>query len=809
MPLQGIFNADFTSFTNACAQAEVSLKAFETDAGKVEGAVTRIADALSGQKIVQQAYVAEAAIQQIGGVTKLTTDELIRMGGIAQQAVDKLTALGQAVPPGMQNLADRARGASEEMLRLKEATESNASAWTMATGVLAGFGISLGASQLVQWGKEGAQALIEVGKAILDNAGALADMSAKTGLSVEQLQKFAEVGAAAHVSVEDFTQSAFKLGVALEGGAAPVVDAVNKLKLNYQALMQLKPDEQFNTVAKALEGVADVQERNRLGVELMGKSYSAIAPAIAQGFTDMAAQASAATTAQIEALDKLGDAWDQFVVRTKNAATAQAGAAVIGAEAFTKLTTFQQLLVLLSGNTTNLAETFNKLTRAGEAAAANMDIVLPKQEKRVVMTKAEEEAAKKLADAMVELNSAGKSWQGTIDTIDGSVVEAIKYYLDAGVSQKALATAYGLTETQVKAVATSVTELTKTQTAADAQQMASYAAKIKVLDTVAAANAKAYGTQEQIAALQRLDDQERALTESIYANITSEKDRMKLIEDYGKAHEAISAKIIALENQRKGVVNAAVLAELDAQTKLNAAYGLTASGGIAQQDTAYKQMMRSLDELHAKKVEGISQTNQENVIYQTYTDALLTSAKAEDAARDATAGKNAELRNTPATLKAAEDATRSYAKALETLQGGVKLPGSTEEHAFGQTYIVSPNGQRIAVGPHGELPDSFWQQYMGQSSFSSGINTQPRIGTGYSPPSFAEGGVGDFGSGTLALLHGKEAIVPLGSGTVAGATTIQIYVTQPLGTPDQIADVVGRAIMQNMRQQGVRVPPGA
>jgi hypothetical protein len=148
------------------------------------------------------------------------------------------------------------------------------------------------------------------------------------------------------------------------------------------------------------------------------------------------------------------------------------------------------------------------------------------------------------------------------------------------------------------------------------------------------------------------------------------------------------------------------------------------------------------------------------------------------------------------------------ASQLETLIGGIKLPGSSEVHAFGQTYITSPTGQRIAVGPHGELPDSFWQQYSGQSSFSSGINNQPRIGSGY-VPSFAEGGVGDFGSGTLAMLHGKEAIVPLGAGGAAGATTIQIYVTQPLGTPAQIADVVGRALMQNLRSQGVRVPPGA
>jgi hypothetical protein len=136
---------------------------------------------------------------------------------------------------------------------------------------------------------------------------------------------------------------------------------------------------------------------------------------------------------------------------------------------------------------------------------------------------------------------------------------------------------------------------------------------------------------------------------------------------------------------------------------------------------------------------------------------------------------------------------------LQTLQGGVKMPGTSIETAFGQQYLTGPNGQRIAIGPHGELPDNIGDLLAGQS-FSSGISNMPRV------PGFAEGGVGDFGSGTLAMLHGKEAIVPLGNGGGAAPIVINIAVTQPLGTPAQIADVVGKAIMQNLRQQGMRAP---
>lgn len=68
---------------------------------------------------------------------------------------------------------------------------------------------------------------------------------------------------------------------------------------------------------------------------------------------------------------------------------------------------------------------------------------------------------KAFAKAMAELSEVGDGWKGTLLTIDGAVVEAIRYYLQAGVAQGALATAYGLTATQVKAVASAIKEETE------------------------------------------------------------------------------------------------------------------------------------------------------------------------------------------------------------------------------------------------------------------------------------------------------------------------------------------------------------
>jgi hypothetical protein len=136
------------------------------------------------------------------------------------------------------------------------------------------------------------------------------------------------------------------------------------------------------------------------------------------------------------------------------------------------------------------------------------------------------------------------------------------------------------------------------------------------------------------------------------------------------------------------------------------------------------------------------------------------------------------------------------------------MPGSGIDAAG---YMTLPNGTRIEVGPHGELPDNLDDLMMGRSNFSSGISNQPRIGSGFQAR--AEGGPVASGQPYLVGEQGPELFVPAAGGTIVphgssgGASyTVNIHVTQPLGTPAQIADVVGRAVMANLRSQGVRAP---
>ncbi len=161
MAISATFSADFSDFQAAVQKAEVSLRGFESGAGKVESSLTRMTNSLSGNKLIQDAALAAEAVERIGGVSKLTEAELARLSAQAKEAAEKMAAMGQDVPANIQKIADATKGATEKT-----------QGWTSALSSAAGaFGLAFSAG-----------AVIAFGKSVLDTASQINDLSQKMGL---------------------------------------------------------------------------------------------------------------------------------------------------------------------------------------------------------------------------------------------------------------------------------------------------------------------------------------------------------------------------------------------------------------------------------------------------------------------------------------------------------------------------------------------------------------------------------------------------------------------------------------------------
>lgn len=200
--------------------------------------------------------------------------------------------------------------------------------------VSAGAAIGTMATALLQ---QGVSSLVAFGREAFTSAGQIVDLRNKTGLSTATIQRMQYVADQTGTSLDAMTDSAFKLGIRLNGGSASVRSAAEALRLEWDKLQKMRPDEQFETVVEALSKVENAQQRNRIGTELFGKSFAGIAAVVKEGYEDIAKAANVSTDAQLESLDRAGDAWDAWVRNRKANARSFVGELILQTQAMAEI----------------------------------------------------------------------------------------------------------------------------------------------------------------------------------------------------------------------------------------------------------------------------------------------------------------------------------------------------------------------------------------------------------------------------------------------------------------------------------------
>ena len=168
--------------------------------------------------------------------------------------------------------------------------------------------------------------LFAASKMFADAGSELADMSARTGMSVEALSALGHAATQTGTDLATVEGAARKMQknlVAAATGSQEAEIAFASLGLSVDRLVKMSPDEQFAAVARAIARIPSPTAKAAAAMQLLGKSGTALVPMI----DDLDALTTEAkrlglvmSTEDAQAADALGDALDIVVKVIKRAA---------------------------------------------------------------------------------------------------------------------------------------------------------------------------------------------------------------------------------------------------------------------------------------------------------------------------------------------------------------------------------------------------------------------------------------------------------------------------------------------------------
>lgn len=350
-------------------------------------------------------------------------------------------------------------------------------------------------------------AVVEAGKQVIDFSDKIVNLSEKTGMSTTGLQGLQLAFKASGVSIETVGQASAMLANKLVGGDKSAVNALNQLHLSVVNLKKMEPDKQFIAVADAIGQIQNPTERAFAAMQIFGRGGSELLAGMSghlkttvEQFQAMGLIIDEKTIKAIDAFgDQLGVVGTQLIVILANvlgpllpALSGLANAlAYVGKIAGAVLSPILNgVMMVLAGLWEGVALFVSELIDLGQripivgkylggltdasgwlkksaadtatyvAKLAGVTVDVGENAKKATpkllgltdVNVEAEAAAKKLAEAMAELASVHDSFGQTIDTIDGKVVEGIRYYVARGVALETLKIIYGLTGEQIRAV---------------------------------------------------------------------------------------------------------------------------------------------------------------------------------------------------------------------------------------------------------------------------------------------------------------------------------------------------------------------
>lgn len=418
---------------------------------------------------------------------------------------------------------------------------------------------------------------------------------------------------------------------------------------------------------------------------------------------------------------------------------------------------------------------------AAEAGAVQQNKLAVEVESVGTFARMTKEEIQKYNQAWADLNSLGTTWRETLATLSPAQQKIIKDYLDMGASVEQLAVAFpNLTKAQIDSVRASEENTAK---------------QVQGIEKLTAAWMEYYGSLADLTAT----DTEKAEA----AALKKYEGLVKMLQDAGVTDAKYyddAWKLYELDVQK----NQSALTLKDSNSKAYLAQRLR------DEEDTLKRMERASDNYTAAQVSGQRQVVRELQGQLTHWGAVgeaaqqmgSQGARAFSTLSEAQRAFQSGLDETKIKVRTLSGELISLAEAQARSQqgGSYNINAANFGNQFAQGgpgFGVSEAAARV-LAQKGYSFQGILEMLRGGNMSMAQLQNLPQ-GPGPRIPGFREGAVGDFGDGTLAILHGKEAIVPLDKASgMGGGVTNNFYVN---GTATDVARKISAEIMRTLKSQ--------
>lgn len=288
----------------------------------------KMAASLDGSKLEQRANNITAAINEVGGASKLTDAEARRLLPTLDSWIEKGQRMGKEIPPdilktrdALKQIDDAAKTSADALKQIGPAAKASASGGTDLLGVLTKIGGAVGIAFSVG-------SIIQFGKSVFDSASQIGDLADQIGISTDAVQGFKSAAEQSGSTLDAVGTAITKMNANLSEGDKGTVGALKAAGLSFSDIRNMRPEDAFLTITDAIQKIPDPMTQTDVALKLFGKSAAELLPAIKDGFRDASNAADKMSKETIKSLKEAQDAWTRF----GNSITIVSGEFIAGVE---------------------------------------------------------------------------------------------------------------------------------------------------------------------------------------------------------------------------------------------------------------------------------------------------------------------------------------------------------------------------------------------------------------------------------------------------------------------------------------------